>query len=245
MNFLHFRFPDTDKVKCAFGTRLGGISQGAFHSNNISFEVGDVRENVFTNREAARKELGFNRFIELKQVHGNVIHFEMEGDYSAGSEVEGDGVLTSSPGAALMIKTADCQPVFLAHESGRYICGLHIGWRGNIADFPGSGVRIFCDYYNIMPKDVQAVRGPSLGPCCAKFHVFEEHWSQRHASYYNKKLMTMDLWSLTQDQLCQAGILCENIFSIDLCTRCSSDLFFSYRGVKKCGRQGSYVFLRT
>jgi len=245
LNFLRFRFPGTDKVKCAFGTRLGGTSQGLFYSNNISFEVGDSGKNVLENREAVRKELSFNRLMELRQVHGSDIRYDIEADYKAGAEIHGDGAFISLPGSALMIKTADCQPVFLVHTSGKYSCGLHIGWRGNRMDFPGKGVREFCAYYKIHPEDIQAVRGPSLGPCCARFDVFEEHWSRDFSPYYHKKSMTMDLWSLTRDQLTHAGLLKDNIFSIDLCTQCLSDLFFSYRREKKCGRQGNYVFIQT
>ena len=245
MNFLRFRFPGTDKVKCAFGTRLGGTSQGPFYSNNISLEVGDSGKNILENREAVKNELGFNRLVELRQVHGSDIRYDIEADYKAGAEIQGDGAFISLPDTALMIKTADCQPVFLVHESGKYSCGLHIGWRGNRMNFPGKGVREFCAHYKIHPEDIQAVRGPSLGPCCARFDVFEEHWSGDFSPYYHRKNMTMDLWSLTRDQLIHAGLLKDNIFSIDLCTQCMSDLFFSYRREKNCGRQGSYVFIQT
>jgi polyphenol oxidase len=243
LNLLRFYFPGTDNVKCAFGTRLGGVSEGRFGSNNVSFEVGDHPENVLINREAIKKELEFNRLIELRQVHSSDLHFEVGGDFIAGTEIEGDGAALSSPGASVMIKTADCQPVFMVHESGKYALGLHVGWRGNRDNFPGIGVKNFCDFYKISPKKVMVVRGPSLGPCCSRFDIFEEHWSPDFYRYYREKTRTMDLWSLTRDQLILSGIPRENIFSIDLCTRCLAGLFFSYRLDKKCGRQGSFIGL--
>ena len=243
MNLLQFYFPGINEVRCVFGTRLGGVSRGTFRACNISFEVGDCRDSVLANRKSLKEELGFSRLIELRQVHGKNIHFEVQGDSIKGPEIEGDGAALSSPGAAVMIKTADCQPIFLAHESGKYICGLHVGWRGNRHDFPGYGVKEFCDFYKIRPQEVMAVRGPGLGPCCAGFDQFEDHWSSEFSSYYNKKTRTMDLWSLTRDQLRQAGIPLKNIFSVDLCTRCLADLFFSYRREKECGRQGSFIVI--
>ena len=244
MNFLKFRFPGIDSVSSAFGTRLGGVSRGAFYAGNISLEVGDDPEKVLENRKQAGKELGFNRLIELRQVHGSDIRFEAEQDNIYGTMPEGDGAVVSSPGAAAMNKTADCQPIFLVHESGKYVCALHVGWRGNRDNFPAKAVRKFCVYYNIRPGDVLAVRGPSLGPCCAAFDVFEDQWSGDFFPYYQEKSRTMDLWSLTRDQLRGTGIQKNRIYSVDLCTKCRDDLFFSYRRKKKCGRQGNFIFLK-
>ena len=53
----------------------------------------------------------------------------------------------------------------------------------------------------------------------------------------------MDLWSLTRDQLLQAGLLPGNVFSLDMCTMCREELFFSYRRDKKCGRQASMILI--
>ena len=245
MIFLRFSFPGIDNVRCGFGTRIGGVSTGHYQSGNISFEVGDSRQNILANRKLFKKHAGFQRLIELKQVHGNQIHFDLKGDFSAGAGAEGDGAGESSPEAAVLIKTADCQPVFLAHESGRYVCGLHVGWRGNRNSFPGVGVERFCKYYRIKPEEVQAVRGPSLGPCCAEFDSFEEHWSADFSRYYHEGRRTMDLWSLTRDQLSEAGVLQKNIFCVDLCTKCQTDMFFSYRRNRLCGRQGSFIFMRA
>lgn len=241
--YLGFTFPGVDNVRCAFGTRLGGMSRGMFASNNISLEVGDDPALVSLNRENFCRELGFSRLVELKQVHGREIHFEIEDNCLSGPGAVGDGATLSSPGACVMIKTADCQPIFLVHESGRYVCGLHAGWRGNRDDFPGIGVKEFCDFYRISPDQVMAVRGPGLGPCCSRFEVFEEHWSSDYRPYYSSETRTMDLWSLTRDQLKRAGIPAKNIFSIDLCTRCQEELFFSYRREKNCGRQGNFIGL--
>ncbi|MFO7727107.1 MAG: polyphenol oxidase family protein [Desulfonatronovibrio sp.] len=243
MSFLQFRFPGVPNVLCAFGSRLGGVSCGAWRSSNISFEVEDSRENVESNRRIFKKELGFKRVVELKQVHGSDILFDPEGDFISGSDIPGDGAGISTPDTAVMIKTADCQPVFLVHESGGYACGLHVGWRGNRAHFPLNGVREFCNFYRISPGDVLAVRGPSLGPCCAEFDDFSRHWTDEFRDYYDFRTRCMNLWSLTRRQLILAGLKPDNIYSVDLCTRCHEDLFFSYRREKICGRLGNFVVI--
>ncbi len=244
MRYLRFHFPGVNNIQCMFGTRLGGSSSGQFSSGNISFEVGDEETAVLNNRLSMKDELGFERLVELRQVHGTDMHFDPQGDYFHGSGIEGDGAGVSGPRTAVMIKTADCQPVFLVHKSGRYVCALHVGWRGNRVDFPGRGVKLFCEHYALSPGELQAVRGPSLGPCCARFHVFEEHWSREFFGYYLAAEKTMDLWAMTRDQLHLAGIPRNSIHSMDMCTRCRGDLFFSYRREKICGRQANFIFIK-
>ncbi len=243
MHLIRFNFPDLENVGVYLGTRLGGESQGAFARANISLEVGDSRERVLANREACRRFLGFDRLVELRQVHGDDIHFDLQGDFLPGPQVTGDGAAVSEPGSAVMIKTADCQPLFLAHAGGRHVCGLHVGWRGNRINLPGSGVSRFCRHYGLRPGDVLAFRGPSLGPCCAEFRDFSRHWTEQFKAYYEHAGRKMDLWRLTRDQLIQAGLRPENIFSADLCTRCNAWFFFSYRREKVCGRQGNFILI--
>lgn len=243
--YMQFKFPNITDVACAFGTRHGGSGKGQFAENNISFEVGDLRKNVLENRKSVRDEFGFGRLVELKQVHGDIVHFDLQDDFIEGSGLEGDGICVSEPGTALMIKTADCQPVFLAHESGRYACALHVGWRGSRMDFPGRALKLFCAHYSISPDEIMAVRGPSLGPCCAEFIDFGEHWSQEFEDYYNLEDRTMDLWRLTRDQLVRAGVRETNVFGLDLCTKCNESLFFSYRREKTCGRMGNFMLLKS
>ncbi|WP_457570790.1 polyphenol oxidase family protein [Desulfovulcanus sp.] len=240
---IKFSFPGLKNIICVFGTRLGGQSQGPYTANNISLEVGDDPQNVLTNRQKLKQDLGFNKWIELKQIHGIDIHFDLDEESLQEIKREGDGLATQKKGTGLIIKTADCQPIFLAHKSGRFIAALHCGWRGNRADFPVIGVQEFCTHYHIPPAEVLAVRGPSLGPCCAEFLDFSQHWPQEFAPYFNPENQCMNLWALTRDQLQKAGIRSENIFSLDLCTKCLQELFFSYRREKICGRQANVIFM--
>ena len=155
---------------------------------------------------------------------------------------KGDGLATDKPGIGLLIKTADCQPILLAHRSGRFVAGIHAGWRGNRCDFPGSGVRRFCEHYGVEPRELLAVRGPSLGPARAEFINFESEWGDAFRPWFDAGSRTMDLWGLTRWQLEQAGLLPRNIYGIDLCTASCNRQFFSYRCVKASGRQASVIW---
>lgn len=61
---------------------------------------------------------GLAAWAELNQVHGDTLVFEPDAvSWEAQPTADGDGLATSRPGLGLLIKTADCQPVLLAHRA--------------------------------------------------------------------------------------------------------------------------------
>ncbi|HDQ41733.1 MAG TPA: laccase domain-containing protein [Desulfonatronum sp.] len=244
MTVIPFTFPGVPHVHAAFTTRLGGVSQGPFHAANLSWEVGDEREAVAENRRNLQRILGVVNWVEARQVHGSDVLVEPEPgmiiDFDA---KEGDGLITSRPGQVLAVKTADCQPILLAHASGRHVAALHCGWRGNRQEFPQRGVAAFCKACDIAPEKIFAVRGPSLGPSASEFVNFDLEWGSGFRNYYDPVAKTMDLWCLTRDQLLQAGLRQDRIFSVDLCTYSLPGTFFSYRRDKTTGRQAGLIWI--
>lgn len=245
---IRFDFPGVPGVHCAFQTRQGGISDGPWAGGNISYEVGDDPAAVAANRAALAASLNLSEWVEAKQVHGDVILMDPEpvqlaAALAASPVAQADGLATARPGVGLVIKTADCQPILLAHESGKYVAALHAGWRGNRIGFPQSGVRAFCERYGFPPNEVLAVRGPSLGPAAAEFVNFGTEWGLDFARWFRKADRTMDLWMLTRHQLAEAGLLPERIFGLDLCTHTLTDDFFSYRRAATTGRQASIIWM--
>jgi len=247
LNFIRFHFPGVPAVECAFQLRTGGASRGPYAQGNVSLLVGDAPEAAAANRAALATELGLEAVAELKQVHGDRLLCEPGAEAllraDTAPSVEGDGLAVSRPGLGLLIKTADCQPLFFAHESGRAVAALHVGWRGNRINFPAGGLRAFCARYQCAPGEVLAVRGPSLGPAAAEFVHFDREWGKAYAPWFDVRRRTMDLWRLTRSQLEEAGMAPERIFSLDLCTT-SLPQFFSYRRDKITGRQANLVWRR-
>ncbi len=147
-----------------------------------------------------------------------------------------------------MIKTADCQPILIAHGSGRYVMGLHSGWKGNRQDYPYVAVQEFCQRYSLDPAELWAVRGPSLGPAASEFTNFEAEWGAAFLHWYDTERRTMDLWALARYQLESAGVPSERILSLDLCTFDNVAEFFSYRQFRRNGiedgRQASFIWIR-
>ena len=239
---IPFVFPGVPGVRCAFQTRIGGVSPAPWDSGNVGDNVGDDPARVAANKQALRETLGLEGMVALNQVHGTVMHFD-PGNTDA--TPEGDGLATTRPGLGLLIRTADCQPVLLAHAGGRHVAALHVGWRGNRLHFPELAVEAFCRRYDLLPKDLYAVRGPSLGPSCAEFVNFDDEWGEAFEPWHDASRKTMDLWRLTADQLRAAGVPAAHCFGLDLCTDLLPELFFSYRRSGQTGRQGSVIWIEA
>ncbi|WP_031484500.1 polyphenol oxidase family protein [Maridesulfovibrio frigidus] len=245
IEYIPFVFPGIENVSCAFTTRMGGVCEPPFDQGNISFDVGDDPYAVRANRTALAASLGLSHWHECMQVHGDILHFEPKPQSAEEvAELEGDGFTTALRGHGLVIKTADCQPILIAHKNGDFIAALHNGWRGNSINYPGKSVARICDHYGCSPKDLLAVRGPSLSPALSEFVNFSSDFEPGHDSYFDDETKTVDLWKLTHDQLAGAGLKPRNIFGIDMCTYCMNETFFSYRRKKKSGRQVSVIWIK-
>ena len=243
LRFLPFTFPGVPNVGCLFQMRTPAADDPS--EGTIAFRDGVDPNLVAKNRKELIAASGVREMAEMHQVHGETLVFEPEGsDLSSESGLDVDGIATSELGKGLMVKTADCQPVLVAHVSGKCIMALHVGWRGDRILFPLTAVRAFCGHYRVKPEELVAVRGPSLGPTRARFTHFAVEWGGYFSRYFDLGASTMDLWAMTRDQLVQAGIPRRQIFSVDLCTATNADDFFSFRANRNCGRQASLIWRR-
>ena len=234
MNHIPFAFPDIPGVACAFGTG----------PDTLAFAGAADPAAVIAVRRALVDDLGFAVWHSLRQVHGVDLIFEPEFETLERPSIEaGDGMTETRPGHALAIKTADCQPVLIAHASGRYVMALHVGWRGNVQDFCARAVRSFCVRYGLSPAELSAVRGPSLGPGESEFTAFAREFGEAFRPWYDYRTNRVDLWRLTRDQLIAAGLKRERIYALDLCTK-TLPRFFSYRRDKSTGRQASLIWIK-
>lgn len=224
-------------------TRLGGVSPPPFHSLNTSYRTPDRPEAVRTNLERIRLTIGARQLISLDQVHGtNVLSLRPRDLPLPEAHPGADGILTNLPGMGLLIKQADCQAVLLYDPVRRVAGNIHCGWRGSVGDILGEAVRRMARDFGTEPGDVFAAIGPSLGPCCAEFVGHERifpAWFEQFMADEDK----FDFWALSRHQLVRAGLRPWKIEVAGICTRCRTDLFFSYRGEGETGRFASVAML--
>ena len=231
------RFPE---VRHGIFSRQGGFSPPPFESLNVSRGVGDAPENVERNRALLAKALGGETLAYLRQVHSDKVRVLRDGPdsgkfFERETTPEGDAMVTDSKGVHLAIQTADCQAVLLYDPARRIVANVHSGWRGSVSDIAGKTVAEMKRAFGCDPVDIRAGIGPSLGPCCSEFVNYENEIPERLWKYRTKEFF-FDFWAITRDQLANQGVSPENVEIGGFCTRCRTDLFFSYRKEKVTGR---------
>lgn len=222
--------------------RHGGVSRAPYHSLNCSFKVGDGPERVSQNLAIVQAHMGAERLVFMNQVHGTRV--EVIGEHGSDREPapEADALMTDRPGTALLVKLADCQSVMIFDPERRAAAIVHCGWRGNVANILGETVRQMVSIFGSRPSALVAAISPSLGPCCAEFVTYREIFPPGFIRFMVGE-NRFDLWALSIRQLMDAGLMRKNIELAGICTRCRTDLFFSYRGEGRTGRFAAAIMI--
>lgn len=189
-----------------FTTRRGGVSEGPYASLNVGLATQDDPERVAANRERVREHAGAARLAQGRQVHGTHVVIDGEGGEEA------DGQVTTRPGVAAIVLTADCLPVALAGPGAAGV--VHAGWRGLAGGVLEAGVAA------LGSGPVAAAIGPGIGPCC--YEIGDEV-----RAVFASSERTLDLKAVARARLEAAGV--QEIHDCDLCTACDPQRFFSHR----------------
>ena len=247
-NLSYLQFPHLSEytdVRHGIFTRLGGFSKGCYQGLNVGIGNGDCLDHVLRNRTAISGCMGHSELLFANQVHGtNIINHSECGPSGNGLSSDkaesGDALITDAPGKSIVIQTADCQAVLIYDPVRKAVANIHSGWRGSIQNIIGLTVQAMIKKFDSDPKNLLTGIGPSLGPCCAEFIHYRTEIPKAFWSYKNRT-DCFDFWAVSEDQLTGAGIPENHIVSSNLCTRCRTDLFFSYRKEKSTGRFAAVI----
>ena len=151
-------------IKHAFFTRRGGLSQGIYASLNCGYGSGDENNLVAENRACAMRliDLPASSLYTCHQVHSsNVIVVDKNTTKKEPARV--DGLITTSPGLALGILTADCSPVLFADDIACVIGAAHAGWRGALYGVLENTIKKMVEN-GADVSNITAAIGPTIGP---------------------------------------------------------------------------------
>lgn len=173
--------------------------------------------------------------IRPVQQHGSEVAVVGEGGRIDPGEA--DVVVSTLPGVAVGVMTADCVPVLIAMDGGRVVAAVHAGWRGIAAGVMPSALEAM-SRFAARPGSARAVIGPHIGPCCyevdapvierlrvrfsklvdsVKTPVSPGHWM-------------LDLGALVRLELVRSRVKRANLGSFpDACTCCDAARFHSHR----------------
>lgn len=225
----------------AFSSRLGGCSPEPWTGLNLGLGVGDDPARVGENRRRWAAAAGFNpaAVSVLDQVHGTRV-VRVDGPGAAGAA---DGQCTDQVGVVLAVGVADCAAIYLV-DARRGVAALcHAGWRGLVADIPGSALRAMGEEFGSRAADVVAAVSPCIGPCCYEVDgpVIEAlraaaPWAEEVLAPTHPGHARLDLGATARRRLIAAGIPPGRIALAGLCTACEEGRLFSHR--RDRGRTG-------
>ncbi len=217
-------------------TRNCGYSKPPYNSLNISYAVGDDPSCVDKNLLMIQQNTDAEQLLHMNQQHGKTVISIKRGQEKAFNHVpDADALITDIPSAAIMVKQADCQGVILFDPIKSIVAVVHSGWKGSVKNILGETVRKMVNDFNCSTEDIAAGIGPSLGPCCAEFTTYKEILPEHFQDYMTGK-SNFDFWSISEMQLINAGLKKSNIEKAGVCTKCNTDIFYSYRGEGITGR---------
>ena len=90
--------------------------------------------------------------------------------------------------------------------------------------------------FGCQPENILAGISPSLGPCCSEFVNYKDEIPKTLWKYKIKDKDYFDFWEMTRVQLMDKGVKKEHIENMEICTKCNTDVFYSFREEKTTDR---------
>lgn len=220
-------------VRHGFFSRRGGASSGIFSGLNCGTGSSDLAEAVALNRKrvADAMEVTPDAMVGVHQVHSPTV-ITVEGPLN-GDKPKADALVSATPGLALTILTADCQPVLFADSDANVIGAAHAGWRGALDGVLEATLNAM-EALGAQRRNTTAVIGPTIsqnayevGPEFLDDFIADSPENARFFANGKGDRMHFDLPAFGLHRLRQAGI--GQAGWTRHCTYSDPDRFYSYR----------------
>jgi YfiH family protein len=165
---------------------------------------------------------------------------------------QADGLITCDSNIYLFMRFGDCTPLIFFDPVQNAVGLTHAGWRGTMKNAAGATVKAMVNQLGCRPRNILAVIGPAIGPCC--YEVGQDVITAAAESLASSDSLFVrrngsadhahfDMWEANRQQLLSAGV--EQVVQTGLCTACRTNEFFSHRAEKgKTGRFGVIIGIR-
>jgi len=229
------------RIRHAFFTRSGGVSQGVYGSLNGGVGSNDAPEKVAENRARMAAALGVkpDRLLTAFQIHSPDVVVADE-PWTGEDRPRADAIVTRVPRLAIGVSTADCGPLLFADSEAGVIGAAHAGWRGaltgvieaTIAAMEGLGA----DRSRITAALGPTIRQPNyeVGPEFEERFLAADPGNARFFSRSHRQGHAMfDLAGYITERVARADVT--QFEDLGLCTYAEPERFFSYRRTTQNG----------
>jgi YfiH family protein len=229
------------RIRHAFFTRSGGVSQGVYDSLNGGVGSNDAPAKVTENRARMAAALGVlpDYLITAYQIHSPDV-VVADQPWTIESRPRADAIVTRAPRLAIGVSTADCGPLLLADAEAGVIGAAHAGWRGALTGVIEAAIaameKLGAERSRIVAALGPTIRQPNyeVGPeFVARFLAADADNTRFFAASERAGHAMFDLAGYIADRVQRAGIV--NFEDLGLCTYAEHERFFSYRRTTKQG----------
>lgn len=246
-------WPAPPNVRSCITTRMGGVSEAPYASNNLGLHVGDDPARVLQNRIALRQQLKLAHAPQwLEQIHGvKVIHAKTDDRVRTA-----DGSYSDQAGIVCAVMTADCLPIFLCDQQGTQVAVVHCGWRSLAKGICARALQKFsANIHELNGDKVIAYLGPAISQAHFEvgIDVLDAFFKSARTPQQQEQIAVAfvpgkrplhfyaDIYALARAELQSLGVT--SVYGGDYCTYAQEELFFSYRRDGKTGRMASLIWL--
>ena len=176
----------------------------------------------------------------IRQVHGDQIVKAVRG---RSSFEEADAIITNDVQCPIVIRTADCLPVFLLDAEQHAIGLIHAGWRGTYKKIVGKTILRMTAEFGSRAENLVVALGPRISQ--PHYQVGEEF-----IEYFPEDIVTIDgsfhfdLGQANKRQLIESGVRSDRIFDCDICTFTDTNYFSYRREALRAGRILSLMMIK-
>ncbi|MCW1950612.1 MAG: peptidoglycan editing factor PgeF [Octadecabacter sp.] len=215
-----------------FFTRRGGASSGVFEGLNCGTGSSDQHEAVTINRNRVADAMGVaqDALMGVYQVHSPDVITVTEPNTG---RPKADALVTATPGIALSVLSADCQPVLFADSKAGVIGAAHAGWKGALDGVLESTLDAM-EALGAARENISAVIGPCIsqtayevGPEFFDDFIAQDPAFARFFTNGENGKYQFDLPALGLHRLRAAGV--GHAEWTRHCTYADPDRFYSYR----------------
>ena len=197
-----------------------------------------VEEDV--KRISSSLDFTYQKLSYLNQVHGSTVILP-----EAETQVfTGDGLLSDKNKEILLVRTADCLPLFFYESTKKVIGIIHLGWRPAKENIIAVFIDKLKDVFGAGLKEAFLGIGPGLRRSCFEvgrefldFSCFAGFIEERDSKYY------LDMVSFLKRSFVARGFKKENFLDSQICSFCDSN-FYSARRDKTDKRTLSFIMQR-
>ena len=229
------------RIRHAFFTRSGGVSQGLYESLNGGVGSDDAPAKVGENRARMAAALGVapEHLLTPYQIHSPDV-VVADAPWPHDNRPRADAVVTRRVGLAVGVSTADCGPLLLADVEAGVVGAAHAGWRGALNGVIEATVAVM-EEQGAQRARIAAALGPTIrqanyevGPEFVERFLAADGANARFFAPSPREGHAMfDLPGYIAARVQRAGIV--NFEDLGLCTYAEPARFFSYRRATRVG----------